>query len=301
MQLHNLKGLPQQLFDKDLLHQCKLWRKSGERIILLMDANEHVLNGRFHKALTSAGLDMEEFTHKCWGPKEPYTHINGSIPIDGGYKSSKIEVMNICMLPFLDSPGDHRVCIIDVSTRSLLGEFRYKICRPVSRRLITSQQSSVGEYNKIVREQFARHRIVERLDAVDKMTRYCGFPSPNFLRARIIKLYWQMTEIRVHAEKKCRKILWPDSNYSPMIQMWYNRIHAYLQLIRMKEGKTKSNSNAIRFAARTHIQDPGNLTLEELKDGLRFCRIWKAELNNQAKGLRKVHLHDCLIDAQTKK
>ena len=69
----------------------------------------------------------------------------------------------------------------------------------------------------------------------------------------------------------------------------------------MKEGKTKNNGNAIRFAARTHIQDPGNLTLEELKDGLRFCRIWKAELHKQAKGLRKVHLRDCLIDAQTKK
>ena len=86
-----------------------------------------------------------------------------------------------------------------------------------------------------------------------------------------------------------------------MIQMWYNRIHAYLQLIRMKEGKTKNNGNAIRFAARTNIQDPGNLTLEELKDGLRFCRIWKAKLRKQAKELRKVHLRDCLINAQTKK
>jgi hypothetical protein len=67
MQLHNLKGSPQQLFDKDLLHQCKLWRKSGKRVILLMDANKHVLKGKFNKALTRTGLDMEEFTHKCWG------------------------------------------------------------------------------------------------------------------------------------------------------------------------------------------------------------------------------------------
>ncbi len=41
--------------------------------------------------------------------------------------------------------------------------------------------------------------------------------------------------------------------------------------------------------------------MEELKDGLRYCRIQKAELRNQAKGLRKVHLQDCLIDAETKK
>jgi hypothetical protein len=82
-------------------------------------------------------------------------------------------------------------------------------------------------------------------------------------------------EIRlaVHAEKKYRKILQPDSNYSPTVQMWYNRIHAYLQLIQMKEGKTKNVDNIIRFTVRTNIQDPDKLTMEELKDGLRYCRI----------------------------
>ncbi len=110
-----------------------------------------------------------------------------------------------------------------------------------------------------------------------------------------------MTEIRIHAEKKCRKILRPDSNYSPTVQMWYNSIHAYLQLIRMKEGKTKNVGNIIRFAVCTNTQDPGKLAMEELKDGLRYCQIQKAELRKQAKGLRKVRLRDCLIDAQTKK
>jgi hypothetical protein len=87
-----------------------------------------------------------------------------------------------------------------------------------------------------------------------------------------------MTEIRIHAEKKCRKILQPDSNYSPTVQMWYDRIHAYLQLIRLKEEKAKNVGNVIRFAVRTSIQSPDKLTMEELKDGLRYCRIRKAEL-----------------------
>jgi hypothetical protein len=269
MQLHTLKGSPQQLFDKDLLHQCKLWHKSSKRVILLMDANEHVLKGKFNKALTRTGLYMEEFTHKCWWPNQPYTHINRSIPINGGYKSSEIEVSNVCMLPFLDSLGNHRAFYIDIYTRLLLGEFRYKVCCPVSRRLITSQQGLVDEYNRIVHEQFAQHRIVKHLDTVDKMTRYCGFPSPKFLQAMIIKLYWQMTKTRVHAEKKCRKILRPDSNYSPTVQMWYDRIHPYLQLICMKEGKTKNNGNIIQFKVRMNIQEPVNLTMEEPKNGLR--------------------------------
>ncbi len=160
-------------------------------------------------------------------------------------QSSEIEVLKLCMLPFLESPGNHRAFIINISTRLLLGEFRYKVCPPVSLRLITSHQGLVDEYNRIVHEQFAQHRIVERLDAVDKMIRYCGFPSPKFLQAMIIKLYWQMMEIRVQAEKKCWNIFRPDSNYSPTVQMPYDRIHAYLWLICMKEGKTKNNGNII--------------------------------------------------------
>jgi hypothetical protein len=110
-----------------------------------MDANEQVLTGKFNREILQTGLDLEEFTHKCWGAHQPYTHINESIPIDGGYKSPEIEVLNERMLPFLDSPGDHRAFIIDISTRLLLGEFWYKVCRPISRRLITSLQGSVNK------------------------------------------------------------------------------------------------------------------------------------------------------------
>jgi hypothetical protein len=232
---------------------------------------------------------MEEFSHKCWGPTEPYTHPSRKSPIDGGYKSPEVEIVNLAMLNFAESLGNHRSLIFDVSTRSVLGKFRYKVCRPVSRQLVTSQASSFKQYNEIVQEQFKIHRIVKRMDAVDKMTRYCGYPSPRWLCAMIIKLYKQMTEIRVHAKKKCRKILKPDSNFSPTIQMWYDRIHAYLQLIRIKEGKAKNTANILRFAQCQHINDPEKLSLEELREGL-HARIRKADLRRQANGLGKVHL-----------
>ncbi len=80
-----------------------------------------------------------------------------------------------------------------------------------------------------------------------------------------------MTEIRQHAEKKCQKILQLDSNFSPTIQMWYDWIHAYLQLIRIKEGKAHNSRNIIRFAKRKHIETPKALTLEELRYGLQFA------------------------------
>ncbi len=71
------------------------------------------------------------------------------------------------------------------------------------------------------------------------------YPSPPWLRSMIIKLYKQITEIRIHAKKHHRKLLRPNNNFSPTIQMWYDRIHAYLQLIRMKEGKMHNMGNIL--------------------------------------------------------
>ena len=72
--------------------------------------------------------------------------------------------------------------------------------------------------------------------------------------------------------------------------MWYHHIHAYLQLIRLQEGKAKNVGNILRFAQRQHILHPDQLTLDKLKNGLQFTCIRKADLRKQAKGLLKVHL-----------
>jgi hypothetical protein len=131
IQAHGLNCSPVELFDKDLSNQIKEWRKSRERIILLMDVNDHLLKSKFYQWLKRELTELEEFTHKCWGPMPPYTHISGSSPIDGGYKSPEIEIVQLGMLSFAESPGDRRSFIINVSTCLLMGDFRYKVCWPI--------------------------------------------------------------------------------------------------------------------------------------------------------------------------
>jgi hypothetical protein len=130
------------------------------------------------------------------------------------------------------------------------------------------------------------------------MTKYCGYPSPKWLEKMILILYTQMTEIRRYAEKKCRKIHTPISEFSPTIRMWYNRIHVYLQLIRVKEGKTKKVRNVSNQAQKHNILHPERLSREELEDGLQLATIRKKELRKQAGELRKAHLRECLMNAQ---
>ncbi len=46
-------------------------------------------------------------------------HLLKIVPYARVYKSSEIEIVNLGMLTFAESPGDHRSFIIDISTRSL--------------------------------------------------------------------------------------------------------------------------------------------------------------------------------------
>jgi hypothetical protein len=101
--------------------------------------------------------------------------------------------------------------------------------------------------------------------------------------------------------KEMQKTLRLNGDFSPTIKMWYNRIHTYLQLIRMKEGKTNNTAKILCFARRQHINNPKGLTMEELKDGLQCVRICQADLRKQAKRIQKTHLRDCLVDVLEKK
>ena len=119
------------------------WLANGERLIIFMDFNEQVLRGKLPKLLQQAGL--EEVSHTRWGGSEPKTFARGSQPIDGIYISQELEVMSIMILPFDKSIGDHRSMIIDISTRSTVGEHQYKIVQPEARRLVTRNKKAIAK------------------------------------------------------------------------------------------------------------------------------------------------------------
>jgi hypothetical protein len=110
MQYIQSRGLsfnPINLFDHNLSKQVKEWRGKGKWVIIMMDINNHLLQNEFYKKLKDHNTNMEEFTHKCWVPKEPYTHHSGKSPIDGGYKTPEVKIVNLAMLTFAERPGDH--------------------------------------------------------------------------------------------------------------------------------------------------------------------------------------------------
>jgi hypothetical protein len=172
IQSRGLPFTPVDLFNYNLCKLVKEWRGRGKRVLIMMDINNNPLQNKFYTKLQEQNTELEEFTHKCWGPNKPYMHHLGKTPINGRYKTSEVKIVNLAMLNFVESLGDHRSFVLDVSTRSLLGVHSYKVCLPVSCRLVTSQESSVKRYNEMIQEQFHIHCIEEQMNAVDNMTRY---------------------------------------------------------------------------------------------------------------------------------
>jgi hypothetical protein len=57
-------------------------------------------------------------------------------------------------------------------------------------------------------------------------------------------------------------------------------------------GQSKECWQYFTLCTAATYQQPGQLTMDELKDGQQFAHICKAETQQQAKGLRKVHLRN---------
>ena len=228
---------PYQFFVKGLTDALRAWRIAGDRIVLFIDSNEHVITGHLARLLSQPSIDMHEVSHGFWNSGEEHnTHINGTKPIDGIYASPEIDVSSFLALSFHEGVGDHRTSIIDITTASMVGIYQGHIVRPTSRRLTTKQASSVASYNSVLWSQLQKHNVPQRWAAVATETTQTTETVPLDIQHRAERLHTEITEHRIHAERQCRKILKPASPFSLPIQFWYDRIHAFRQLIRLIEG-----------------------------------------------------------------
>ena len=294
---------PYNLFLSDLTRQLQCWRAAGERIVLFIDANEHILRGKLAQLLGNRHINMKEVSHRFWGESgEHNTYILGKQPIDGIYATPDVEVQGFLSLSFHESVGDHRTTFGDISTTSMIGLHKPHIVRPTTRRLTTKQARSVQEYNNELWDRLCRHRIPGRWEKLAADIHRDSGSGIKDIQGQAETLHRETLEHRLGAERNCRKILKPESEFSPPIKFWYDRIHAYQGLIRLLEGKHPGmgRSRVYRFARNHNIQEPQSLTIEHCQLGIKSAKRQQKEVRKLEEAHRRQHLGNCLqlaIDA----
>ena len=296
MQRNGFTGSPRDLFVSDLLNQLQVWRAQGDRLILMMDANEHVLTGKFCRRLIDDSIGLREITKDVVGSLCPNTHGMGSIPIDGVWATSDITVTSVKWLSLEESPGDHRACIFDFTTLSAVGTEEKKIVLPDCRRLTSSNKGSVINYTQELEQQFKIHRIEERLARIERAAGDTH-PLPPQLAKQFETLDQQVIELQRHAEKGCRKIYRGEIDCSPQISLWHKRERILGEMIKVFHGKIRNTGVLYRKARKLGIQAPSRWSLEQVQRGRQIAKAWKRKLGPTGAVLRMDHLGHRLLDA----
>ena len=123
------------MFRNDLLDAIKQWRSQGDRIILMIDANENVLTGQLADSLRADEVGMVEAVHSRTPGPGPKTWFRGKESIDGIWISNDLVCKGTSYLPFHADLGDHRPVCIDLTISSVLGTNLPKIVPTKARRL----------------------------------------------------------------------------------------------------------------------------------------------------------------------
>ena len=119
----NLTKCPRAHFQEDLMAALQEWHNKGHKLIVCFDANEDVYKKSIGKALTDRnGLAMKEVVGEFNGQKLGATFFWGSKPIDVVWATDDVKREGACVMPAGYGIGDHRLFVIDIHARSILGD-----------------------------------------------------------------------------------------------------------------------------------------------------------------------------------
>jgi hypothetical protein len=103
------------LFCRHLVKQLRPWRASGDRIVLFIDHNEHMIEGKLGKALADKeGLDLCKAILSHTEASPGTTFFRRLHHIDGLWVSSNLGISKACVMPFGFGVGNHRAFILDI-------------------------------------------------------------------------------------------------------------------------------------------------------------------------------------------
>ena len=136
---------------------------AGRRVILMMDANEHVTDRVMCRQLAEEDLKMTEAVHSQVSGTAPKTFFQGNNAIDRIWVSSDLEIIGASYLPLDSSVGDHRPVMVDISMGLLLGKQLNKVVPVKARQLLSKVERIQTAYIKRLENLFRQHNLYNRL------------------------------------------------------------------------------------------------------------------------------------------
>ncbi len=101
-----------------------------------------------------------------------------------------------------------------------------------------------------------------------------------------------------HVEKKCRRLKSGRITFSLEASLWIRQCQVYRSLLRWHNGKLRSYGNLCRTTRRCQINAPFQLTVDNIKLRMLFCKEKCDYFRKHGQRHRWQHLTNCLEAAQ---
>ena len=167
-------------------------------------------------------------------------------------------------LGFLDlttSPSDHRTAWMDLSWTSALGYNPVLIQRPQARRLQINDPRTTSRYNLYLTQFIRKHKLQEKST---QLQNNISFPLPIAIGKDLDTIDKLLTQGKIAAERRCRKLHMGQKAYSPSLSKASKSAILWGKIIQKINRKKIKHSTIRKLMEITGIQiDISSLTLEQ--------------------------------------
>jgi hypothetical protein len=276
---------PRVLFRKHLLQALTSWQEDGEKLILLMDANECLETGQLAKDLIALG--MHDAIKTRTNSPGPPTFQSGSKQIDGIWMSSDLLAQSASFLPLFVGVGDHRMALVDIPNDMLLGTLLKKISRATARRLQTKLPKSASKYQELLTSYVMEHKLLPKFRDIYVRQSVPLLPADQQELNRLDKT---LADGMRHAEKKCRTLRMGELDFSPQLSKAKERVSVWNLVIKKLGGGKVSSSLIKRQAHKCGISKPLSITFSEAQRALKAAEEQHDAMRPQHEVLRDSYL-----------
>jgi len=257
----NCTNSPKDKFLTDLSRAIQTWQTEGDLVIVGGDMNDDVRSQPIQQKMRLCGLVEGPTMHHS---HPPATHNRGSLPIDGIFLPNAL--IDHCESGYLDFgeaiPSDHRAIWIDILAQFICPEGTEAIERPIARRLHCKDPRVVSRYNNILWESLQETKMAQRAQELLKQTGVRLTLSQQLEYESIDKT---TTELKRHAENKCRKLKAGTVPWCPQVSKAINRILYWKGLNNRLKGCAIGSSVLRQRAKKGGITNhPSNYQLDPL-------------------------------------
>jgi hypothetical protein len=164
----------------------------------MADVNESVRRGKFGQFLRQMGL-TEALSSEHPNLPETKSWFRGKHQIEGVWFSPELQAQNSMLLPFGFGVGDHRMIIIDVPTKQLIGTELPAIQRPKARRLQSFHPKVQNKYLAFMEKYEQNHHILSKYQTLHQNK---DLPVP-YIKFHLEQLDKILSDGMTAAEKRC--------------------------------------------------------------------------------------------------